>query len=196
MRSLWRHKLASCSCFQTNVLAKFVDIIGIFFYTHSPYYICHCTECKPSELQVKISEESKLNATTQQFITAKTSGCVLKQGGKTHSSLRQSNLQLHNEAALISCRIPAVKHRKCAAGLAGTHPGLQDRIFLNYTSIENAHKVHNKLFIFQVFLCIEVQQTFSFPFFLLRYYQMPECFYVKNYCFWARATVLSCYINW
>jgi len=65
---------------------------------------------------------------------------VLKQGSKTHSSLRQSKLQLQNEAALMSCRIRAVEHRKCAAGLAGTHPCLQDRIFLNYTRIENAHK--------------------------------------------------------
>jgi len=30
-------------------------------------------------------------------------------------------------------RIRAVEHR-CAAGLAGTHPGLQDRILLNYTT--------------------------------------------------------------
>ena len=35
VRSLWRHNLTSYSCFQTNVLAKFVDIIGMFFYTHS-----------------------------------------------------------------------------------------------------------------------------------------------------------------
>jgi len=27
---------------------------------------------------------------------------------------------------------------------------------------------------------LEVQQTFSLPFSLLRYYQMPECFYVNN----------------
>ena len=27
---------------------------------------------------------------------------------------------------------------------------------------------------------LEVQQTFSFPFSLLRHYQMPECFYVNN----------------
>ena len=26
----------------------------------------------------------------------------------------------------------------------------------------------------------EVEQTFSFPFSLLRHYQMPECFYVNN----------------
>jgi len=29
--------------FLNNVLAKFVDIISIFFYTHS-YFICHCIE--------------------------------------------------------------------------------------------------------------------------------------------------------
>jgi len=69
----------------------------------------HCTEYKLSVLQVRISKENKLNATTQQFITAKTSGCALKQGSKTHSSLRQSNSQLQNEAALMSSRIRAVE---------------------------------------------------------------------------------------
>jgi len=86
--------------------------------------MCHSTEYKLSALQVRISEEHTIKATTQQFITAKLSGCALKQGSKTHSSLRQSNLQLQNEAALMSCRIRAVEHRKCAAGLADTHPGL------------------------------------------------------------------------
>ena len=114
--SLCRHKLTSYSRFQTNVLAMFVDIMRIFFYTHSPCFMCHCTEYKLSALKVRISEENKLNAATQQFITAKISGCVLKQGSKTHSSLRQSNLQLQNGAALMSCRIRAVEHRKCAAG--------------------------------------------------------------------------------
>ena len=129
--SLWRHNLTSFSCFQTNVLAKFVVIICIFFYTQSPYFMCHCTEYKLSAaLQVRISQEKKLNATTLQFITAKISGCKLKQGSKTQSALRQSNLQLQNEAALMSCRIWAVEHRKCAAGLAGAYPGLQDRIML------------------------------------------------------------------
>jgi len=32
--------------FQTDVLAKFVDIICIFCYRRSPYFICHCTENK------------------------------------------------------------------------------------------------------------------------------------------------------
>ena len=76
---------------------------------------------------------------TQQFITAKISGCASKLS-KTRSPLRQSNLLLQNEAALMSCRIRAVEHR-CAAGLADAHPCLQDRILLNYTRIENAHEV-------------------------------------------------------
>ena len=33
----------------------------------------------------------------------------------------------------MSCRIRAVEHRKCEAGHAGAHPGLQDRLLLNYT---------------------------------------------------------------
>ena len=78
--------------FETNILAKFVDITGIFFFTHSPYFMCLCTEHKLPALQGRIS--------TQQCITAKISGCVLKQGRKTHSSLCQSNLQLQNAADL------------------------------------------------------------------------------------------------
>jgi len=51
--------------FQTNVLAKFVDTLCMFFYTHSPYFMCHCTKYELSALQARISEENKLNATTQ-----------------------------------------------------------------------------------------------------------------------------------
>jgi len=93
---------------------------------------------------MRISDENTLNATTQKFITAKISGCAFKQRSKTQSSLRQSKLQLQNEDALMSCRIRAVEHRNCAAGLTGAHPGLQDRILLSYTRIENAHKVRKK----------------------------------------------------
>jgi len=46
-------------------------------------------------------EENKLNAATQHFITAKISGCALKQGSETNSLLRQSNSQLQNQAALM-----------------------------------------------------------------------------------------------
>jgi len=81
----------------------------------------------------------------------------------------------------MSCRIRAVKHRKSAAGLADAQLRLKDRILLNYTRIENAHKVRKKTFDFLLF--IEVQQSFCFLFSLLRHYQMPECFYVNNCCF-------------
>jgi len=59
-----------------------------------PYFMCHCTEYKTLALQVRLSEENTLNTTTKQFINAKISGCALKQGSKTHSSLRHTNLQL------------------------------------------------------------------------------------------------------
>ena len=85
---LWCHNLTSYLCFQTNVLAKFFDIICIFFYTHSPYFMCHCTEYKLLALQVRISEENKLTVAIQEFITAKF-GCVLKRGVKhTHHYVR------------------------------------------------------------------------------------------------------------
>jgi len=58
VRSLWHHNLRSYSCFQTNVLAKCVDITRIFFYTPSPHFMRHCTEYKLSALQVRVSEEN------------------------------------------------------------------------------------------------------------------------------------------
>jgi len=68
-------------------------------------------------------------------------------------------------------------------------------LFLTTTTRnENAHEVRKITFYFLLFT--EVQKTFSFLFSLLRHYQMPECLYVNNCCFWARATVLSCYRNW
>jgi len=106
------------------------------------------TEYKLSALQASISEENTINATTQQFITAKISGCISKQGSKTHSSLRPSNSPLQNDAALMSCRIRAVEHRKRVAGPSGAHPGLQDRMLQNYTRMENGHEVRKKTFNF------------------------------------------------
>jgi len=47
-----------------------------------PYFMCHCTVYKLSAFQVRLSEENKLNATTQQFITAKISGIALNRGVK------------------------------------------------------------------------------------------------------------------
>ena len=110
--------------FPNHVLAKFVDIMCIFFYIHSPCFMSHYTEYKLSALQARLSVKNKLNVTTQQFITAKISGCALNRGSKTHSSMRQCNFQLQNEAALMSCLIRAVEHRKSVPGLSGAHPGL------------------------------------------------------------------------
>ena len=45
-------------------------------------------------------------------------------------------------------RIRAVEHRKRVTGLPDAHPGLQDRILLNHTRIENAHKVRKETFNF------------------------------------------------
>ena len=50
----------------------------------------------------------------------------------------------------MSCRIRAVKHRVNAGGLAGAHLGLKNRILLNFTRIENAHKVCKKTLDFVV----------------------------------------------
>jgi len=49
----------------------------MFFYTRSPYFMCQCTEL---EIKVRILEENKLNATTQQFITAKNNRLRVKTG--------------------------------------------------------------------------------------------------------------------
>ena len=119
--------------FPNYVLAKFVDIICIFLYIHSPYLMCHCTEYKLSALQVGLSEKNKLNATTQQFITAKISGCVLKQGSETLITASEQ-FTTANEAVLIYRRTRAVEHR-CAAGRAVAHPGLEDRILINTTGL-------------------------------------------------------------
>ena len=47
----------------------------------------------------------------------------------------------------MSRRIRAVEHGTCATGLSDAHHCLQDRILLNYTRIENAHKVRKISFL-------------------------------------------------
>jgi len=115
---------------------------------------------------------------TQQFKTAKYQAACLNR-----VKLHQSNLQLQNQAALMSRRVQALGRRRYAVGLACTHSGLQDRILLYCTRIENVHKVRKKTFV----LCYVYRspENFysSFPFSRLRHYQMPECFYVNNCCF-------------
>ena len=125
--TIWRH-----SCFQTNVLVKFVDIICIFP-TRTPLILC-VIALNINYQRSKLGYWRKINS----FLRHRSSQlqrffCVLKKESKTHSSPRQSNLQPQNEAVRMYRRIQAVEHR-CAAGVAGAHPGLQDRILLNYTT--------------------------------------------------------------
>ena len=98
------HMVVICIWCALFVTSQF-DIISMFLnqrfgelcwhsmhiFLHPPHYICRCTEYELSALQVRLSGKNKLNATTQQFITAKITGCALKQGNETHSSLRQRN---------------------------------------------------------------------------------------------------------
>jgi len=87
----------------------------------------------------------------------------------THHYVRALH-KLQNQAARISRQIRAVEHRKCAAGLVGAHPGLQDRILPNYTRIENGQKYARN-------------RSPGFPFQLLKDYRILERFYVNNCSF-------------
>jgi len=62
----------------------------------------------------------------------------------------------------MSYRIRAVEHRLSGDGLAGAHPGLKNRILINYTRIENAHKVRMKTFDFVVIYTTPANVLFSF----------------------------------
>jgi len=126
--------------------------------------MCHWTEYDQSTLQVRTSEENILNATTQQFITAKISGCALKQGSKTHSSLRQSNLQLQNEAPLMFLSHTSSGAQKvCGWTVWRTPRFARSNLAKLYTRIENAHKVRKKNFIF--FVIYRSPENFLFSFF-------------------------------
>jgi len=62
--------------------------------------------------------------------------------------------------------------------------------------LQNFAKENFRKKTFNFSFCIEVQQSFSFPFILLRHYQIPESFDVTNCCFSAGVTVLPCYRTW
>jgi len=70
----------------------------------------------------------------------------LKQGSRTHSLLRQRCSQLQKyKAARMSRRI-AVNQKVCS--WVGGHPGLTVWNLLNFTRIENPHKVRRIIFVF------------------------------------------------
>jgi len=53
--------------------------------------MCHGTEYQLPALQANITEENKLNATTQQFTSAKISACALTHGSETRSLITASD---------------------------------------------------------------------------------------------------------
>jgi len=75
-----------------------------------------------------------------------------------------------NQAALMSHRVRTGKHR-CAAGMAGAHPGLQDRILLKYTRIENGHEARKKTFVFFYY----VQKSSKLLVCLFPYWDIMKC---------------------
>jgi len=85
--------------------------------------MCHCNEHKLiiSTLQGRRrKQDTALNAKTERFITAKTSGNALKQGSRTHSMLCQRSSQLQKyKAARMSRRI-AVDQKVYEAGMSDT----------------------------------------------------------------------------
>ena len=80
-----------------------------YFSTSTPLILCVIAlnmNCQRSKLGYRRKKIQRPDTA----VTAKITGCALKQGSETRSSLRQSNLQLQNEAALMSRRIRAVEH--------------------------------------------------------------------------------------
>jgi len=126
--TIWRHTYVSKPTFWRSLLTQYA------YSSTRNLLISYVIARNISYQLLKLGYQRKRHSTlwrTSSYLQ-KVSGCALKQGCKTHSSLRQSNLQLQNEAARMSRQIRAVE-RRCAAGQAGAHPRLQDRIFLNYT---------------------------------------------------------------
>jgi len=91
---------------------------------------------------------NKLNPTTQQFLTEKISGIALKQGNENTLITTSEQFTTAKRGSLMSRRIRALEHRTCATVLFDAHHCWQDRILLNYTRIEIAHKVRKKTFLF------------------------------------------------
>jgi len=78
---------------------------------------------------------------TEQFITTKISGNALKQGSKTHLTLRKGSSQLQKyKAAQLSRRSEGIL-------LGWRTPRVDSLKLVNYTRIEDAHKVRKKIFV-------------------------------------------------
>jgi len=124
----------------------------IFLYIHSPYFMRHCTEYKLLALQVRLSDENTPNA--QRYDTAVRNCKNIRLRVKTgeYNTLINSSEQFATEKRGCANVLSKTSSRALvsAGGLTGAHPGMKNRILLNYTRIENAHKVRKKTIDFVV----------------------------------------------
>ena len=79
---------------------------------------------------------------TQQYISAKISGCASNQGSKTLITASEQFTDAKSGCADVLSNTSSRAQK--ASGPAGAHPGLQDRILQNNTRIENAHELCKK----------------------------------------------------
>ena len=105
IRCLWRHNMTSYSRLQTTFWRSLLTQHA--YYSTRTLLVVHIcvTVMNISVLQVRRPEQkTALNAKTEQFIPAKTSGNAFKQGSRTHSVLCQRSSQLQKyKAARMSC---------------------------------------------------------------------------------------------
>ena len=138
--TIWRHIHVSKPTFWRSLLTQYA-----YSSTRTLLTLCVIT----LNINYQCSKLGYWRKNTQRYDTAvhncKNIGLCVKTGewNTLITTSERCTVQLQNQATLMSRWIRAVEHR-CAVGLAGAHPGLQDRILLNYARIENAHKLRKK----------------------------------------------------
>jgi len=139
VRSLWRHIHISKLMFWRSLLTY----SNMHILLHALPSICVMALNINYQLS-RLGYRRKINSTLRHSShNCKNIRPRVKTASKTNSSLCQSNLQLRNQAGLMSRRIRAVSTESVLLGCLTHTPvcTLQDRILLNFTRIENAHKV-------------------------------------------------------
>ena len=153
--------------------------------------MCNWSEYKLSALQVRMSEENILNATTQQFIIAQ---MRVKTGEwNTLTSASEQFTTAKWGCANVLSNTSSGAQKVCGWTGWRTPRFARSDLAKLHKNWECAWSTQVNFFLFVMY---RSPANFCFPFSLLRHYWMPGCFCVSNCCFWARATVLSCYRNW
>jgi len=99
---IWCHIHVSKPTLSRNLLTQYV-----YSFIRTPLIICVIVlniNYQRSRLRYRRNISSTLRHSSSWLRKYQALRLALKQGSKTHSSLRQSNLQLQNQAALMSCR--------------------------------------------------------------------------------------------